>query len=162
MSTIISSIIPIIFIFILGYILKKIRLFTEQDSHLFLKLVFNVSLPALIINSIIDFKISLQFIFLPVIACIVVFTIYIISYIVGRFLHYPKSTLGILLCAIFNVQGVVKSIVLIGAAAPAGYNTLTFSSIEKLDTQFAAGLVSCSILFGIIFIPLLIYWLGVS
>jgi len=45
---------------------------------------------------------------------------------------------------------------MIGAAAPVGYTTLTYSFLENLDMEFAASLISFSIIMGMIFVPLLI------
>jgi predicted Na+-dependent transporter len=41
-----------------------------------------------------------------------------------------------------------------------GYNTLTFSSLAKLDVEFASSLVSVSVLLGLIYTPILILLLG--
>jgi predicted permease len=68
--------------------------------------------------------------------------------------------LGFILVKLFDLEGLSKAVVLLGAAAPVGYNTLTFSSMENLDKEFAANLVSFSILTGIIFIPILIFLIG--
>ena len=66
---------------------------------------------------------------------------------------------GFALIKIFGLDGLDKMIVLIGSAAPICYNTLTFSSLENLDKEFAANLISFSILIGFILIPLLIFLL---
>jgi len=63
---------------------------------------------------------------------------------------------GSLLANLFGLEGLNKSIVMIGSAAPVGYTTLTFSYLEKLDKEFAASLISFSIIMGLIFIPLLL------
>ncbi len=68
--------------------------------------------------------------------------------------------LGYLLVLLFGFEGLTKSIVLIASAAPIGFNTLTFASMEKLDKEFAASMVSFSILAGLIFVPVLIFILG--
>jgi predicted permease len=68
--------------------------------------------------------------------------------------------LGLLFVYLFDLTGLNKIIVLIGASAPVGYNTLTFASMEKLDKEFAASIISYSILIGIILIPLLIFLLS--
>lgn len=63
---------------------------------------------------------------------------------------------GFLIVQLFGLEGLNRLIVLIGGAAPVGYNTLTFSSLENLNKEFAANLVSFSILIGIVFLPVLI------
>ncbi|MBS3099340.1 AEC family transporter [Candidatus Pacearchaeota archaeon] len=68
-------------------------------------------------------------------------------------------TLGFTIAKIFGLDGMDRAVVLIGAAAPVCYNTLTFSSLENLDKEFAANLISVSILVGFLLIPLLIFLL---
>jgi hypothetical protein len=65
--------------------------------------------------------------------------------------------LGIAFINLFNLQGLSKIVVLIMSSAPAGINTLTYSSMENLDNEFAASVVSYSTLIGMVFIPVLIY-----
>jgi predicted permease len=65
--------------------------------------------------------------------------------------------LGILFVKLFNLEGVSRLVVLIGASAPVGYNTVVFSSLENLDKEFATSVVSVSILLGLILVPLLMY-----
>ena len=67
--------------------------------------------------------------------------------------------LGFVLATVFNLQGTVRTIVTICCGAPVGYNTLVFASLEEMDKEFAASLVSISLLLGIIYVPLLIYFL---
>ncbi len=78
----------------------------------------------------------------------------LISAIVIRMLF--GLLLGFFFVELLNLEGLTRLIILIGSAAPVGYNTLTFSSLENLDKEFAASLVSFSILIGIVFIPILI------
>lgn len=297
MNEILLKIIPIILIFILGYILKGIKLFKKEDGTLFLKVVFYIAQPALIILSITNIKLVLDFIYLPLIAVLVIIITFILSFFIGKLLQLKQTTLGVFLIGsmimnigftlpfiiaaygeegiarislfdfgnallvftfvyyfackygsneknsagmvkkfilsppiwaliiaiilnltslqlpnsinnflqiianltiplimlslgiyftpklinpiplslviiirmffglllgfffvkLFNLDGLTRLIVLIGSAAPVGYNTLTFSSLENLDTEFAASLVSIAILIGIIFLPILIY-----
>jgi len=64
---------------------------------------------------------------------------------------------GLTLCLTFKLQGDVFLAVIISCAAPVGYNTLIFSKIERLDVDFAAELVSFSMLIGFITTPLLLF-----
>jgi len=68
--------------------------------------------------------------------------------------------LGFAFARAFNLEGLDRQIVVIGSSVPAGYATLTFSSIEKLDTEFASSFVSISILLGLFLIPCLILFLS--
>lgn len=300
MNDIFLKIVPVILIFILGYALKRLNILKKGDGDLFLKLVFYITLPALITLSIIKIELQPDFIYLPVAAVLIIFVISSIAFLVGKWLKLPKSTfgtfiigstimntgfalpffiaayggeglarislfdfgnglltftfvyylackygingasqktmakklfvlppiwalliaitlnltsvsipslgntflqliggltiplimlalgvyfspklikaipvffatfirmvgglaVGFIMVQLFDLDGLNRLIVLVGAAAPVGYNTLTFSSLENLDKEFAANLVSFSILIGIIFLPILILLLS--
>jgi malate permease and related proteins len=65
--------------------------------------------------------------------------------------------LGLVLIHLFHLEGITKFVVVLATATPIGYNTLTFSSIEKLDSEFAAALISVSILISLIYIPAIVF-----
>ena len=67
--------------------------------------------------------------------------------------------MGVGFSALFGLEGVTRTLVIIFCGAPVGYNTLIFSSLEGMDKEFAASLVSISLLLGIIYVPLLLFWL---
>jgi len=295
MNEIIIKILPIIFIFIVGYILKKINLFKKEDGDLFLKVVFYVAVPCLILLSVSKITLDWKLMFLPLIPIVNIIITYFISLffakkfnlqagsfgvfliasmimnvgftlpffialygneglakisffdmgnalIVYSFVYYiackygsnpkhmlakkilispplwallvaillnvfhyslpaidffqalgnlttplimlalgiyfdfkfikpaPLATilvlrmglgllLGIIFVKLFNLEGLNRIVVLVGSSAPVGYNTVTFSSLENLDKEFAASVVSISILIGLITVPLLMYFL---
>ncbi len=68
--------------------------------------------------------------------------------------------MGFVFVNLFNLDGFTKEIILIASASPICYNTLTFSSLENLDKEFAANLISLSILVGFLLIPLLLFILN--
>lgn len=70
--------------------------------------------------------------------------------------------LGIVFIYMFKLQGLSKIVVLIMSSAPVGINTLTYSSMESLDKEFAASIVSYSTLIGMLFIPLLIFLVSIK
>lgn len=296
MQEILLNIIPVILIFILGYFFKRINLLTKNDADLFLKMVFYISLPCLIILSVTNIKLSFDFIYLPAIAMLLILITFIISFFTGKFLRLPDTSFGVFLLGsmiinvgfvlpfvtavygedgvarlslfdfgngllvftfvyyfackygsnkkdsfsmakkfilspplwaliisialnlsktpipfvlndffkslsylttpfimlslgiyfnisrlkisavftaifirmfvglslglffvkLFDLSGLTRLIVLIGSSAPAGYNTLTFSSLENLDKEFAANIVSFSILIGFFLTSVLI------
>ncbi|HSG67237.1 MAG TPA: AEC family transporter, partial [Bacteroidales bacterium] len=67
--------------------------------------------------------------------------------------------LGLAFCYILGLEGLIRAIVLIGASAPVGFNSIIFASMEKLDKEYAASMVSFGILIGMISIPLIIYFI---
>ena len=293
-----AKVLPVILIFVVGYILKRANFFRKEHGDLFLKIVFYIAVPALLLLSLPEIELSWEFIYLPLAPIFIVFVTYFLSGFVGRLLKLKQTTMGVVLVGtlimnigftlpffiaaygeegliralmfdftnatltftfvyylackhgagkssspikkvltaapmwamligiilnltnlslpdifnnflaivgdlmvpllmlalgiyfcpriinaiplaasliirmgvglglgflfvtLFDIEELNRSIILIGAAAPIGYNTLTYASIEKLDQEFAASLVSISIMVGIIFIPFLIFMLG--
>lgn len=300
MSGIFLKVLPVILIFILGFLLKKVKLLKKANADLFLKLVFYVAVPALVIVAITNIDLSLDLIYLPITSALIILITFIVSFFIGKLLHLENKSLGVFLIGsmiinigftlpfviaaygseglaritlfdfangflvftfiyyfavkyggskkdskamikkfvlsppiwaliialvinltglqlpevansffeilggmliplvmlslgiyfspkivkfvplslsiiirmffglflgfvfvkLFALEGLTRVIVLVGSASPVGYNTLTFSSLEDLDKEFAASLVSYSILIGLIFTPLLIFLLS--
>ncbi len=71
-------------------------------------------------------------------------------------------TLGMACILIFDLEGLMRVMVLLLSSAPSGILTLTYASMEELDGDLAAGIVSYSTMIGLILIPLLIMLLPVS
>ena len=70
--------------------------------------------------------------------------------------------LGLICVTVFDLQGLVRTMVLLLSSAPAGILTLTYASMEELDSDLAAGVVSYSTMIGLVLIPLLITILPAS
>jgi predicted permease len=64
--------------------------------------------------------------------------------------------LGVWLASLFQLEGLDRAIVVLSASAPAGFNTMTFASVEKLDREFAATLVASCMIAALFLIPLLL------
>ncbi len=65
--------------------------------------------------------------------------------------------LGWGLATIFGLEGISRSVVIVSSATPVGFNTLIFANLENMDREFAATIVSISILIALFYIPLMIY-----
>ena len=78
----------------------------------------------------------------------------IISAIILRILG--GLTIGLVCILVFDLQGLVRTMVLLLSSAPAGILTLTYASMEDLDGDLAAAVVSYSTMIGLVLIPLLI------
>lgn len=59
----------------------------------------------------------------------------------------------------FDTDPLIKAGILICASAPVGYNTITFSVIKDLDSEFAASAVSLSAFAGLLILPLIHFYL---
>jgi predicted permease len=66
---------------------------------------------------------------------------------------------GLTIATIMSLQGPIFAVVVLCAAAPIGFNALTYTALAKLDMEFAASAVSISILMGIVTIPIMMYLL---
>jgi predicted permease len=64
--------------------------------------------------------------------------------------------LGFWLAGLFNLEGVDRAVVVLAASAPAGFNTMTFASLEKLDREFAATLVASCMIASMLLVPVLL------
>ena len=78
----------------------------------------------------------------------------VISAIILRILG--GLTIGLVCILVFDLQGLVRTMVLLLSSAPAGILTLTYASMEDLDGDLAAAVVSYSTMIGLVLIPLLI------
>lgn len=61
---------------------------------------------------------------------------------------------------LFSLEGPARLVVLLGGISPLGFNTLIFSSLEKLDTEYAAQLVSFALLIGLFVVPVFLSFVG--
>lgn len=112
----------------------------------FLKMTGDITIPLLLISVGVFFEPKLSYIKLSSIAIFIRMGLGLLS--------------GIAIATAFGLENDIFKIAVIGCSTPIGYNVLTFSSIENLDKKFAANLVSSSILFAFLFVPVLIYVLN--
>jgi predicted permease len=59
--------------------------------------------------------------------------------------------IALLFVAVFDLQGIDRTMVLLFAVAPLTFSSVTFSSLENLDVRFAAASLSISLVVGIVF-----------
>jgi predicted permease len=67
---------------------------------------------------------------------------------------------GIGLARALGLHGQTFAVVALCSAAPVGFMALTFAAIAQLDKAFASRIVSVSILLGVIYVPILMYFVG--
>lgn len=77
--------------------------------------------------------------------------------IVLFFRMFVGVIIGTFLSSLFGLTGLMQTMVIILSAAPVGYNTVTFASLENLDKEFATSILSIAILIGLILTPLMIF-----
>lgn len=302
MDVLFVKIIAVILVFAVGYLLKSLKILKKDDGGLLLKLIFYAAVPSIVLLSVSKVKLSLDFVYFPIILFLIILVTYIISFFCAKLFNFERSSFGVFLvaCVIMNtgfllpfiaalnnqratalwaifdaanilfvftfayylackygknnvkfefilkkflfspvlwalfagfvlnvfelqlpsvasetllllgnlagpllmlalgiyfepkfknmlpifcaicirmvlgfflgvffvrllgICGLNKSIIILSAAAPVGYNTLTFSSLENLNTEFAANLVSFSMLIGLITTSFLMFWLKIN
>ncbi|NTW64430.1 MAG: AEC family transporter [Chlorobiaceae bacterium] len=64
--------------------------------------------------------------------------------------------LGLGLAELFRLQGIDRAIAVLCATAPAGFNTLTFASLEKLDMDYATTFVTATMIIALLIMPILL------
>jgi len=124
--------------------------------------IVGISLPPLVIN-------SLSLVGLPTTALVM---IALGLYFEPRLKNMGKAFLaifirmgiglavGYLLSLMLGLRGLTATTVTVCAALPIGFNTLIFSDLENMDREFAATMVSFSIIIALFYLPLLIYIFG--
>ena len=84
MQEILARILPIIALFALGYILNRLSVFNSSSADAFLKLIFYVSTPALILYSITGIELTKSYLYLAILPVCVTAVIAIVSFILIR------------------------------------------------------------------------------
>jgi predicted permease len=64
---------------------------------------------------------------------------------------------GISLAYFLPIDRISKAVIIVNCAAPCGYNTLVFSSLENLDEKIAANIVSIAIILALFILPAILY-----
>jgi predicted permease len=60
---------------------------------------------------------------------------------------------GWLAVAVLDLQGLPRAVVLLGSAAPIGFNVVLVAEREGLDREFAASAASLSVALGLVYVP---------
>jgi len=97
MSDIINNLLPIILVFVLGYICQRIGFLTKDNADLFLKLFFYLVLPAVILLSISQLPLSIHLLALPIITIIITAISYGLARFSQRFFDLPRESTGVFL-----------------------------------------------------------------
>jgi predicted permease len=67
--------------------------------------------------------------------------------------------LGLLCVWLFDLQGLTRSVVLLGSAAPIGFSAVVIANRESLDRERAASAASISVLLALVYVPLALWLL---
>lgn len=67
--------------------------------------------------------------------------------------------LGLALAWIFDLQGLTRAVLILGATAPIGFSAVVFADREGLHRELAASSASISVLLGLVYVPLALWLL---
>lgn len=67
--------------------------------------------------------------------------------------------LGWLCVQLFGLTGLTRSVVLLGATAPIGFNAVVLAHVEKLNRDLAASAASISVVIALVYVPLALWLL---
>ncbi len=94
MNDVIIQIAPIILTFLLAYLLKVFHVFKESTGESLLKIVFYISIPALLIDVLRDISLEKELLLLPLSAIICALITFIVSYLISKHLKLKSTTSG--------------------------------------------------------------------
>lgn len=100
-----EKIIPIILVFVLGYMLKTGRILNKNDGDTLLKVLFNVPIPALIFLSVAQMNFIMELLWLPVIAILIILITFVVSYCCGKCLNLGRPAFGSYLVSALIMNG---------------------------------------------------------
>jgi len=137
---------PPLWAMVIGFGMRLVRLEMPDIGINFLQLIGQPTIPLIMIALGLYFHPRLRNLGMA-------FTAIGIRMVLGLVCGYALATL-------FGLQGITRAVVIVSSATPIGFNTLIFANLEDLDREFAATIVSLSILIALFYIPLLIYCLS--
>ncbi len=106
MLAFLTKLLPVILLFGLGMLVRRLRVFTAADARMLLKLVLYIALPSYSALAVYRMLLTPDVLLLPLIAGILVVLGTGVGWAAGRVLHLPPRTLGAFIAgsAIMNVS----------------------------------------------------------
>lgn len=104
MSLILIQILPVIFTFFAGFILKKLSILSSKDGDIFLKLVFYLGIPSLVLTSIPELYLSKTLLFLPISAVIVHIVTGVILIFSAKLMKIDQKTMATALVGVMMMN----------------------------------------------------------
>ena len=89
------NLLPIVIIFLIGYFLKYFNVLGKKHADVMLKAVFYLTLPLSVFLALSKIRVNQQFLFLPIIAIIISFIIYLISLGASEQLNWDRNIIGV-------------------------------------------------------------------
>lgn len=137
---------PPLWAMVIAFALRGFNIPLDPISTEFLSLVGNPTTPLIMIALGLYFEPQLQHLSRALVAIFIRMGI--------------GLALGYLLALIFGLEGINRVVVIVTSATPIGFNTLIFANLENMDREFAATMVSISIVIALFYLPWLIWVFG--
>ncbi|MFX1518178.1 MAG: AEC family transporter [Promethearchaeota archaeon] len=132
MNNVFPVIFSIVILFILGILLRSSRLLKQEDADIFLKIVFYVSLPALILDTIPAVEINLDYFFLPIISSLIIIISFLVSSLVSEYQKFEKKTKGVYIIGTMILNLGFNVPFVIGFYGPEGFARAAFFDIGNI------------------------------
>jgi len=132
MNNVFPVIFSIIIIFFLGVILRFSNLLKQEDADIFLKIVFYVSLPALILDNIPAVEINLNYFLLPIICSLIIIISFLVSSLVVRYQKFEAKTQGVFIIGTMILNLGFNVPFVLGAYGQEGFARATFFDIGNI------------------------------
>ncbi|UCG01722.1 MAG: AEC family transporter [Candidatus Heimdallarchaeota archaeon] len=132
MSNVFPIIFSIVILFILGILLKSTTLLKRDDADVLLKIVFYISLPALILNTIPTVDINLTFFFLPILSSIIIIITFLVSSLVVNYQNFEEKTKGVFIIGTMIMNLGFNVPFVLGAYGVEGFARATFFDIGNI------------------------------
>ena len=97
MESLAYDLVPVILIFVLGFILKLLGILKQEHGDVFMKVVFYLSLPALVILSLTRIELTKELAWLPLISFTIIMIQFLLSFITGKVMKLDRPTHGVLM-----------------------------------------------------------------
>ncbi|MFX1282076.1 MAG: AEC family transporter [Promethearchaeota archaeon] len=132
MNEIFPIIFSIIILIFLGVLLRSTTLIKKEDADVFLKIVFYISLPALILDTIPNVEITVNFIFLPIIASLIIIITFMVTSLLTSVLNLEERTKGVLLVGTMIMNLGFNVPFVLGAYGQEGFARASFFDIGNI------------------------------
>ena len=132
MSNVFPVIFSIIILFILGILLRVFTLVKQENADILLKIVFYVSLPALILDTIPAVEININFFILPIISSLIIIIAFLVSSLVARYQEFEEKTKGVFIIGTMILNLGFNVPFVLGAYGQEGFARATFFDIGNI------------------------------
>ena len=91
LDIIFEKLLPIILFFIIGYVLKILKILSKEEASVLLKLIFYLTSPAIIILSVSSMKISKTLIYYPISAIFIHCIMFFLGFFISKLINLSKD-----------------------------------------------------------------------